>query len=219
MLRLYLIRHGETDWNAEGRIQGQSDIELNSYGEAQAQCLAARLVEEGEFHALYSSPLKRASCTAQVIGRALNLPIIYDARLVERSLGVLEGLTMNEIKEQFPHVHRAWHEGGMRPPIPGEEPREAFVMRTRAFIDDLRAAHPQGQVIVVTHGGTLNMLLLASLGLDAERPLPFWIENASLNIVQWNERGARLRVLNDTCHLAPLRASDMLKSRGDGQGM
>ncbi len=207
MLKLYLIRHGETDWNADGRIQGHSDIDLNARGYEQARRLAARLQEEGDFVAIYSSPLKRARRTAELAGSALNLPVISDVRLLERSLGQLEGLTMSEIKERFPEVHRAWHDGGTRPHIPGEETREDFVQRTRTFIRDVRAKHSEGRVIAITHGGTINMLLMTSLELDIERPLPFWIDNASINIVQWTERGVRLHVLNDTCHLNHLRAA------------
>lgn len=201
MLKLYLIRHGETAWNAEGRIQGHSDIELNARGVEQAYLLAARLTNEGAFDALYASPLQRAYQTAQIAGAALKLPVAPDARLLERSLGQLEGLTMADIKEKFPDVHRAWHEGGTRPHIPDEEAREGFVQRTRDFLCDLRAKHGEGRVIAITHGGTINMLLMTALNLETEHSLPFSIDNASLNILQWGERGARLRLLNDTCHL------------------
>lgn len=202
MLKLYLIRHGETQWNAEGRIQGHTDIELNERGMEQARRLAARMPEEGPFDAIYASPLRRAFRTATLIGEALKLTVISDARLIERSLGQLEGLTMSEVKEKFPQVHLAWHEGGIRPHIPGEESRESFVERAGGFLGDLRAKHRQGRVLAITHGGTINMLLMTGLNLDPERPLPFHIDNASLNIVQWGERGARLRLLNDTCHLS-----------------
>src|SRR4051812_40908884 len=108
MLKLYLIRHGETDWNAEGRIQGHSDIELNARGLEQARRLAARMPDEGEFVALYTSPLKRAYRTAEMIGEALNIPITPDKRLFERSLGELEGLTMSDIRQKHPEVARLW---------------------------------------------------------------------------------------------------------------
>lgn len=218
MLKLYLVRHGETDWNVDGRLQGLSDIELNTRGEAQAQRLATRLADEGEFSAIYTSPLRRAARTAEFIGKTLELALITDPRLMERSLGQLEGLTMSQIREQFPEVHRAWHEGGVRPHVPDEESREDFVVRAREFISHVRANHLEGNVIVVTHGGTLNMLLMAALHLDVEHPLPFWIDNASLNIVQWGERGVRLRLLNDTCHLGHLRASQSAKTRSNADG-
>lgn len=207
MLKLYLIRHGETDWNAEGRIQGHSDIELNARGLEQARRLAARMPDEGEFAGLYASPLKRAFRTAEMIGSALNLPVTADKRLYERSLGQLEGLTMGEIREKYPEVHRAWHDGGTRPHIPGEESRDAFLRRVTEFVRDVRATHADGRVLAITHGGTINMLLMVALNLDIERPLPFYIDNASINVVQWGERGARLRVLNDAYHLNPMRVT------------
>ncbi len=201
MLKLYLIRHGETAWNAEGRIQGHSDIELNARGLEQARLLAAHMSGEGAFDALYASPLRRAFHTATLVGAALKLPVIPDARLIERSLGQLEGLTMPEIQEKFPDVYHAWHNGGVRPHIPDEEARETFIARTRGFLQDVRAKHREGRVVAITHGGTINMLLMTGLNLDPERPLPFHIDNASLNVLQWGERGARLHLLNDACHL------------------
>ncbi len=217
MLKLYLIRHGETDWNADGRIQGHSDIELNSRGLEQARRLAARMPDEGNFAAIYASPLKRAYKTAEMIGSALELPITRDPRLLERSLGQLEGLTMGDIREKYPDVHRAWTEGGHRPHIPGEESREAFVKRVQSFLTDVRAKHSDGRVVAITHGGTINMLLLVALDLDIERPLPFYIDNASINVIQWGERGARLRVLNDAYHLNPMRITrpDTRQSQAD----
>lgn len=216
MLKVYLIRHGETDWNADGRIQGHSDIALNARGLEQARRLAARIPSEGQFQAIYASPLKRALMTAEMLGAALNLSVTTDNRLLERSLGQLEGLTMSDIKELHPEVHRAWHDGGARPHIPGEELREAFLQRTHAFLHDLRARHADGRVIVVSHGGTINMLFMVSMSLDIERPLPFTIENASINIIQFGERGARLRVLNDMCHLnhalAPQVENQMIRA-------
>ena len=97
---------------------------------------------------------------------------------------------MTDIKEKYPEVDRAWQQGGSRPHIPGEESREQFLERTRAFLHDLRAKHADGRVLVVSHGGTINMLLMVSLSLDIERALPFSIENASINIIQFGDRGA-----------------------------
>lgn len=205
MLNLYLIRHGETDWNVEGRIQGLSDIELNTRGLEQARRLAARLPDEGTFAAIYASPLKRAFRTAEMIGVALDMSVIPEPRLKERSLGDLEGLTMSDIRAQYPQVARAWGEGGARYPVPNEEVREAFIERVSTFINDVQTQHPDGRVLAITHGGTISMLLTVALQLDIERPLPFYIDNASINVVQWNERRARLRVLNDAYHLNPMR--------------
>jgi broad specificity phosphatase PhoE len=211
MLKLYLIRHGETDWNADGRIQGHTDVELNERGLEQARRLAARIPEEGAFEAIYASPLRRAYRTAELVGEALKLPVTADARLLERSLGQLEGLTMSDIQEKFPEVYRAWHQGGTRPHIPDEESRELFAQRTREFIRDVRAKHGDGRVLAITHGGTITMLLMMGLNLEAEHPLPFHIDNASLNILQWGERGVRLRLLNDTCHLHAMHATSIGK--------
>ena len=201
MLKLYLVRHGETDWNVDGRMQGLSDIALNANGLAQARRLAFRLAEEGGFSAIYSSPLLRAAKTAEIIGERLGVPVLVDERLVEHHIGQLEGLTLDDIKEKFPDVYKGWREGGARQPLPGEEAREKFQTRLRDFITDVRTHHAEGQVIAVTHGGAMSMCLATLLKLDIERRFPFWIDNASLSIVEIGRSAPRLRLLNDTGHL------------------
>lgn len=208
MLRLYLVRHGETDWNAEGRMQGHSDIALNANGLAQARRLAGRLTEEGDFSALYSSPLLRASRTAEMIGERLGLSVTLDARLIEHHIGQLEGLTLGDIKEKFPDIYKAWRGGGARQPLPGEEARADFQARLREFVEDVRTRHAEDQVIAVTHGGAMSMCLATLLNLDIERRFPFWIDNASLSIVEVGAHTTRVRLLNDTCHLREHRRMD-----------
>jgi broad specificity phosphatase PhoE len=201
MLKVYFIRHGETHWNAEGRIQGMTDVSLSAKGLAQAKLLAERLTEEEDFVALYTSTLRRAYATGEIIGQRLGLEPIADARLVERDMGIVEGLTGAEVQERYPEVHRAWKQGNKRVPFPGEENREDFQRRLGEFLRDIRARHTDHKIAVVTHGGAMGMIMATVMSLDQERRFPFWFENASFSIVEFGGPFPRLLVLNDTCHL------------------
>ncbi len=201
MFRAYFIRHGETDWNVAGRLQGLTDTELNAKGLAQARLVAGRLAEEPDFVALYSSPLRRAYVTSELIGAQLGLIPIADARLVERNMGELEGLTDKDIQVRFPEYYRAWRAGEKRVPFPGEEPRTDFQHRISRFLDDLQSHHHEHKVVVVTHGGAMGMIMATVMHLDQERRYPFWFDNASLNIVEFGGAVPRVLALNDICHL------------------
>lgn len=215
MLKIYFVRHGETDWNIEGRLQGLTEVALNAKGLLQARLLAERLAEESDFVALYASPLRRAYVTGEIIGAQVGLTPRADARLSERNLGSLEGMTGADIKVHFPDFHQMWHVGEKHVPFPGEEPRGVFYARLAEFLQDVQARHVHGKIIVVTHGGAMGMLMAILMQLDLERRFPFWFDNASLNIVEFGGAVPRVRVLNDTCHL---RACEQKKSRLDGQG-
>ncbi len=201
MLRTYFVRHGETDWNIEGRLQGTTDVELNAKGLAQAGLLAERLAGENGFAALYTSPLRRASVTSDIIGGRVGLTPIADGRLVERSMGDVEGMTGPEVALRFPEFGKLWHKGAKRVPFPSEEPREHFQARIEGFLQDLQSRHTEGQVIVVMHGGAMGMIMALVMRLDLELRLPFWFDNASINIVEFGGPVARVLTLNDTCHL------------------
>ena len=200
-MRLLLIRHGETDWNNEGRIQGHTDTPLNARGIAQAEKLAARLARE-KIDAIYTSPLARARATAELIAREHGVAVISDDRLKEKCLGDLEGITGAEFEQQHAELYRAWRESETHYPLPGEETPSAVQERVQAFLDRVRAEHPDGaQVAVISHGGTLSMFLATLIGLDIQRRFPFWFDNASVSHIDLSGTRSRLRLLNDTCHL------------------
>ena len=200
-MNLWLIRHGETDWNVEGRMQGQADTPLNARGLEQAEQLAARLAAETQIDALYTSPLARAYATAQILARRLNLTPIADQRLVEHGIGDLEGLTFAEVEARYPELVRAWRESRTRVPLPGEEPLSELRARIVGAMDDIRARHVGANVAVVSHGAALRLFVGTIMGLDLEQRLPFWFDNASVSLVEWSNPFPRVRLLNDTCHL------------------
>lgn len=195
-----MIRHGESTWNREGRIQGWSESPLSQLGREQAVWLAARLAGE-PIRAIYASPSVRAAETAEIIAARLGLGISFDPRLREHGLGDLEGLTGEEVVKRYPQIHAAWQEGDIWIEVPGGEGRRAFAQRVWEAMQEIIARHPDETVAVVAHGGTVGIFLLRLLGMQENRLIPFRFDNASITEVTCGSR-PRITKLNDTCHLA-----------------
>lgn len=202
---LILIRHGESTWNREGRVQGWLDPPLSERGVQQAAQLAARLRAE-PIDALYASPQLRAHATAQAIADAKGLALQTDIRLREHRLGAIEGLTTKEIAGKFPELHERAAQTNLWVGAPGEELVQDFSRRVQECADELLARHLGGSVAVVAHGGTLNRLLMAWLGIEVRRHPVFHFDNTSITRVRW--RGALVQVLalNDCAHVRELAA-------------
>lgn len=156
---LYLTRHGETDWNKEGRWQGHTDISLNETGRTQARHLAERLAALNIEH-VSASDLARAKETAEIVAAQLGLAVVHvDARLRERSFGVFEGLTRQEVSARYPNEWSDYQEDKRVTP-PGAEPHEMVISRVReALLHVLATAPPDAPALIVTHGGSLRVLL------------------------------------------------------------
>ncbi|CAM4321892.1 histidine phosphatase family protein [Paenibacillus xylanexedens] len=154
-MRIGLIRHGLTDWNAAGRIQGQTDIPLNGEGREQAQRLGRRLLtEEYQWDYIITSGLSRAQETGEIISKLLNVPLLEpDARLKERAFGQIEGLTS---EERVARWGQAWETLDL-----GQEQIADIQIRALAFLEDLWSAYPDQNVLIVTHGAFLANLLTA----------------------------------------------------------
>jgi broad specificity phosphatase PhoE len=163
---LLLVRHGETDWNREGRWQGLSDTNLNDVGRQQAQALAGEL--DGTVDAVYASDLSRARETAEILAEKLGLEVRLDPRLRERGFGSWEGLTTPEIEERFAETHRLWR-AGESSGAEDAEPFEAFSARIEAFLADVLRLHPGEEVLVVSHGGSIRAIHAVATGLDYVR--------------------------------------------------
>jgi alpha-ribazole phosphatase len=202
MLHLMLVRHGETEWNAQRRYQGQSDVPLSDLGKRQAERVAERLSGR-EIDAVYTSDLKRASETAQIIAEKSGLEVISDPRLRELKFGVLEGLTFDEAQVQHPEMIAAWLDDFNRPPE-GAETIELFNARVISLLNDLKGKHDEQVVLLVGHGGSLSEILRVVLGLSREKRWYFEMENASLSELSIAEDYVSLKRLNDTCHLATI---------------
>jgi probable phosphoglycerate mutase len=179
-----LVRHGETAWNAERRLQGHLDIALNPQGVRQAAAVA-RALAGIHIDAIVASDLQRASQTAQAIATAHQLPVQIDRTLRERCYGGFEGLLYSEIEQRFPHEFAKWQAREVDAILPaganlGESFRE-FYARTTGAILAQAARHPGQTLALVAHGGVLECAYRCALGLALETPRTFTIPNASIN--------------------------------------
>jgi 2,3-bisphosphoglycerate-dependent phosphoglycerate mutase len=185
--RLCIVRHGETAWNAEGRVQGQLDVPLSEIGLAQARCVAAAL-PDGRYCALYSSDLQRARQTAQPAAAKLKLEIALDPQLRERHYGAFQALTYAEAKHALPADYERFKakdpEFGFRT---GESLR-VFYSRATQCIEAIARRHEGREVLVFTHGGVLEMVYRFATGCGLSTPRDFDLPNAAFN---WVEVGAR----------------------------
>jgi phosphoserine phosphatase len=200
MTRLFLVRHGQSEWNAAGRIQGQIDIQLDETGCHQAQLIADRLATEA-VTAVYSSPLLRAKSTAEAIADRFQLPVQLDARLMEYDFGVISGSTWTDVVENHPEFASRWLEDPWAVPVADSEGRVDFAARVMSAIQAILAQHPDEQVVVVAHGGTFGVYLTAMLGMDLNRRHPFHFGNTSLSLVEVRDGAFHIHYLNNTCHV------------------
>lgn len=177
---LIVVRHGETAWNAGGRIQGHRPVGLNARGRRQARAVAARLAGTA-FDALYSSDLDRAMQTADAVAGATGHEVIPDARLREWDLGVLAGLTAGEAESQYPDAYGIYRRRLPDAAIPeGESIRQRYARTTQA-LEAVARRHDGGCAVVVTHGGPLDDFYRRANGIPLEAARDFELFNAGLN--------------------------------------
>ena len=163
MTHLYLIRHGQTDWNIEGRWQGQADVPLNPRGREQAAKIAQELAKEG-IKAIYSSDLSRARQTAEAISATTGLPIHLDPRLREIHQGEWQGMLVSEIQARYSQEFRRRRENPLTVAPPGGETVIQVKERVVATIEDIAHRHPAERVAVVSHGFALAVIQVHYLG-------------------------------------------------------
>ncbi len=191
LTELWLVRHGQTDWNLQGRYQGHSDIPLNATGLTQALEMAA-LIEGARIQAIYSSDLLRAHTTAQAVADKWRLPIHSEPRLREVNLGAWEGLQLSEIQARYA---ANWAERQRDPlysrPIEGESIYDV-AQRVWPAVDEIAARHTPGPVLVVAHGLALATLICGATNTPLSRAYEMIPENAAVTFVHWPSRSARL---------------------------
>lgn len=197
-MRLILVRHGESEGNAAGVLQGRLDYSLTEVGRKQANLVASRLASIGAARIL-SSPLIRAAQTANVIAARAALEPDFDEGYAEYDIGEASGLTGAQLRERFPEIGNA-RSSGKRFSFPGEEGRDAFHARLNAALE--RARLLNGTTIAVAHGGVISAMCHMVVGLDLHRPGAFQVGNCSLTEIS-EDRGGRLVLIshNDSCHL------------------
>jgi broad specificity phosphatase PhoE len=192
MTTLLLVRHGETDWNRDGRWQGGSDTSLNELGREQARLLADQL--DGSIDVVYSSDLARARETADIVAAKLGLEVRVDPRLRERGFGSWEGLTMPEIEERFADSHRRWL-AGEGPGAEDAETFEDFSTRVNDFLADVLRLHPDEDVLVISHGGSIRVIHAQAAGLDYVRDHRLIPGVANCAVARYEARNGKLAPL------------------------
>lgn len=178
--QLLLIRHGETAWNAEHRIQGQLDIPLSPLGMLQAARLAESLASE-PIDSVYSSAQSRAWLTAAPLAARLGVEVISEPRLRERSFGVFEGQTLDEIAARYPEEFRKWRERDPAWRPEGGETGQQLIDRVMAAVTELGARHAGQTVVLVSHGGVLDVVYRAARALEWHAPREHQMLNAAVN--------------------------------------
>jgi len=199
---LIVIRHGETPWNREKRMQGTTDTPLSDIGQAQARAVGRRLAGRG-FAALYTSDLARARDTARAIAEHTGRDFVTDPRLQERRFGIFEGLTAGEIEKRFPEEHARFVSRDPDYEVPGGECARRFSERCLGCLSEIAGRHRGEEIVVVTHGLVLDSLYRAAQGLGHGERRPVPLINASLNFFDHGAGRWRLVLWGDVTHLAP----------------
>jgi probable phosphoglycerate mutase len=198
--RIIAVRHGETAWNVDTRIQGHLDIALNDTGHWQARQVARALADE-PLAAVYTSDLQRAHATAQAIAQASGAPLVAEPGLRERRFGELEGRTFAEIEAELPEQARRWRQRDPHFAPTGGETLVQLRERIAATTHRLAAQHTEQLIVLVAHGGVLDMLYRMATGLDLQAPRTWLVTNASINRLLWTPQGLTLVGWADTQHL------------------
>lgn len=212
--RLILVRHGRTALNAQGRIQGRTDVPLDDQGREEARRAGDWLRDRYAIHALYASPLIRAYETAAIIGENIGLhPQIHDD-LIEFDFGIVSDRDAQELAQLDSALYQElrvwltvkWDSAMIRPRIPGMEDEGAFRDRIVAFWDHIQRVHRGATVAAVTHGGVIKGMLTLIAGGDLRRHMPFWADNASISVIDFHGGGGTICLFNECSYLGePLK--------------
>ena len=202
--RIIAVRHGETAWNVDTRIQGQLDIGLNNRGLWQAQRVGQALADEAIDH-VYSSDLSRAHTTAQAIAQHASMPSARTVRLHrglrERGFGTFEGQTWAAIAEQWPEESRRWKQRDPHFAPPGGETPTQLLARVSRTVEEIAAQHLGEHIVLVAHGGVMDMLYRLATQQELHAPRTWELGNAAINRLLWTPDALTLVGWADTGHL------------------
>ena len=203
-----VVRHGETEWNTEGRRQGHLDSTLTAKGRAQAEALAQRFNPES-CSAIYSSDLGRAFETARTIAEKTGHEVVADERLRERNLGIFQGLDGDEIRKRYPTEYEEHRNGGADHAVPMGESFRQQTERNMSCLEELAKRHAGEIIMVVTHGGVLSALFRHTLDISLDAPRRFSFKNASVNLFRFQDGTWGLETWGDITHLRRVGALDL----------
>ena len=203
LARIILVRHGQTEWNRYERFRGWIDIDLDETGLRQAEAAVPR-VARWEVAAIYSSPLKRAMATAEIIAHPLGIPVVPLEGISDMNFGVWQGLSIGEVKQKYPELFDLWRYSPQMLEIPQGESLEDVRKRAVATIYDLAERHEGSTIAMVTHRVVCKVLICHLLGLDNSHFWQIEQDTTAINIFEIREGKATVTLLNDTCHLRAL---------------
>ncbi len=200
MTKLYLLRHGQSEWNILGKIQGQVDTVLTEKGIEQAQKAAQRLIGE-QIDMIYSSDLKRACDTAKIVGKELDLDVTQLCSIREINFGVWQGLDLDTIKRDHEDNYKLWRTEPHNLRLEGGESIQVVQDRAIKDVKRLVAENPDKNILLVSHGTTIKTLIVGLLDIDISKYNKMTIGNTGLSIIEFKEFSPVLQVLNDTNHI------------------
>ena len=200
MKKIYLIRHGESQWNTLKKIQGQKDIPLTNKGREQA-ALAGKKLSEMNIDVIYSSDLKRASETANIIGKIIGIEPIYNKNLREINFGIWEGLSNDSMNHKYREEVYLWRKEPEKLNIQGAENLYQVQKRTMNFLNPILTNEKDENILIVSHGVTLKTIILNILNMDLIYFKNLTIDNTGLSIIEFREYNRVLKLFNDISHL------------------
>lgn len=204
MSKIYIVRHGETEWNKENRSQGcGNDIPLSNIGKAQASLVAQRLKEE-KIDLFFSSTLKRASETANIIAKKHGKTVEECSDLMEFRMGCWEGLTYNDIVNKYPEVFSLWKESPHLVKIPDAETLIELKERSLKKFMEIIRNNEDKNILVVSHGITAKVIICSLMGIDLSNLHKIRQDNTAINMFEYKDGNFQTLLLNDTCHLRNL---------------
>jgi len=204
MTSIYLVRHGQTAWNKEEIFRGRTDVPLDETGLKQAE-LAAEYFKGMEIDAIYSSPLSRASQTAQKIAQFHNLKVQPLPGIIDMSFGDWEGRPHQEIREKDSKTYRLWVEEPHLVRLPGGEGLDDVRVRAMAALEEVIQDHPEKTLVLVSHRVICKVLICAILNLGNSHFWQITQDTTAINLIQYRKEKYILSLMNETCHLKPLK--------------
>ena len=200
MTEIYLVRHGQTQWNREEIFRGTIDVPLNETGQREAR-LAAEALKDGPIRAVYSSPLTRAKETAEAIAGRHGLEVHILEGLSDLCFGEWQGISHKAVRERFADLYQQWMDEPQTVTFPGGESLEDVRSRGVKAVRDTVAKHPEETIVMVSHRVVNRVLVCGLVGIDLSHFWQIGQDTTAINLVTWKKGGCVLTCLNDTCHL------------------
>ena len=208
MVKIVLLRHGETDWNKQEIFRGRADVDLNERGREQARAVATAL-RNVRINAIYSSPLRRAVETAETIAAPHRLEVRIDDGFIDFDYGAWQGLSHNEVQRRYSKLYKAWLEKPHTVRLEGGESLRSVRRRAMRSLQSIVERDDGDTVVIVSHRVVNKVILCSVLELGNSR---FWHirqDTCALNIFEWSRDGYTMRLLNDTCHLRCIQGAEL----------